>query len=203
MTHISISDAVAYSQKWKHFNTCSGLDMTTTNVSCLSSGSVEMEQALLMINVLRKPMNWRVVRFTPHCINAALMSGSLLDLNTLEALISIFQPRDARRCGESSWSWSQLKGEGTWVAFLFSVMDIYKPFEVKRHTPPANFEAIPQLTRASRFQAPMVYVLLPAFLLRPLHWKHAAGSKTDTSTKWTWDCSLEVTQFGWHAFLGR
>jgi len=61
--HISISDAVAYSQKWKHFNTCSGLDLTTTNVSCLSSGSVEMEQVLLMINVLRKPMNcWRVVR---------------------------------------------------------------------------------------------------------------------------------------------
>ena len=113
-----------------------------------------------------------------------------------------FQPRDARRCGESSWSW--LRGEGTWVAFLFSVMNIYKPFEVKRHTPRANFETIPQLTRASRFQAPMVHVLLPAFLLRPLHWEHVAGSKTDTSTKsWTWDCSLEVTQFGWYTFLGR
>jgi len=40
--------------------------------------------------------------FTPHCINTALihnMAGSLLDINTLEALllISIFQPRDARR----------------------------------------------------------------------------------------------------------
>jgi len=62
-THISISGAVAHSRKWKHFNSCSGLDLTTINVSCLSSGSVEMEQVLLMINVLGKSMScWRVVR---------------------------------------------------------------------------------------------------------------------------------------------
>jgi len=106
------------------------------NISILVRALTWQQQTSLVYQVALLKWNkcylWLMFSGSPWIVGAwfvystlhkrGIMSGSLLDLNTLEALllISIFQPRDARRCGESSWSWSQLRGEGTWVVFVLS-----------------------------------------------------------------------------------